>query len=243
MPSKSTPPKSSNDSGDVKFPKPIDLDALPKLESDITLGEKGTILNRWSITPKELTELVDENPSLRGMMLGYVAEHKFRELIEEHPHISATHKHDDHDRKRKSDRVLVYKGEEFTIEVKSLQTNLVKQDGDIWRGRAQVDGSDRRVIKFPDGTELNTTLLLHGQFDILAVNCFAFENQWHFAFALNRDLPKSTFSRYTEKQRDQLIASLVPVSWPPEPPFVSDPIPLVEILYQERLKSRQREGS
>lgn len=120
--------------------------------------------------------------------------------------------------------------------MKSLQTNLVKQVGTTWRGRAQVDGSDRRMVRFPDGTELNTTLLLRGQFDILAVNCFAFENQWRFAFALNRDLPKSTYKRYTQAQRDQLIASLVPVSWPPEPPFTTDPFPLVESLYQERMR-------
>jgi hypothetical protein len=186
-----------------------------------------------------LTALVDENPSLRGIMLGYVAEHKFRELVEAHPHISATRKYDDHDRKRKSDRVLVYKGEEFSVEVKSLQTNLIQKVGTVWRGRAQVDGSDRRIVKFPDGTELNTTLLLRGQFDILAVNCFAFENEWHFAFALNRDLPKSTFKKYTQAQRDQLIASLVPVSWPPEPPFVADPFPLVETLYRERVKTKR----
>lgn len=213
-------------------------DSPPKPERDTTAGELDTILDRWSVTPRELTALVDDNPSLRGIMLGYVAEHKLRELVEAHAHISATRKYDDHDRKRKSDRVLIYKGEEFTVEVKSLQTNLIKKDGTVWRGRAQVDGSDRRIVTFPDGTKLNTTLLLRGQFDILAVNCFAFQNRWHFAFALNRDLPKSTFKKYTESQRDQLIASLVPVSWPPEPPFEDDPFPLVERLYQERLQNK-----
>ncbi len=197
-------------------------------------SNKETILDRWEITTRELTELVDENPSLRGMMLGYVAEHKFRLLVEDHPEISDTKKFDDHDRKKKSDRVILYKGKEFSIEVKSLQTKLVTQDGSIWRGKAQVDGSDRREVLFPDGTTLTTTLLLRGQFDILAVNCFAFENKWNFVFALNRDLPKSTYKKYSEAQRDQLIASLVPVSWPPELPFVDDPFPLVEKLHQER---------
>ncbi len=126
---------------------------------------------------------------------------------------------------------------EFSIEVKSLQTTLIKKVDGCWTGRAQVDGSDRRIVKFPDGTELNTTLLLRGQFDTLAVNCFAFENTWNFAFAFNRDLPKSTFKKYTEAQRNQLIASLVPVTWPPEPPFVSDPFVLVERLYLERSKA------
>jgi hypothetical protein len=92
-----------------------------------------------------LTELVNDNPSLRGIMLGYVAEHKFRELIEKHPHISGSKKHDDHDRSRKSDRVIMYKGVEFCIEVKSLQTKLIRQLDGRWTGKAQVDGSDRRM--------------------------------------------------------------------------------------------------
>lgn len=175
-------------------------------------------------------------------MLGYVAELKFRELIERHPGISGSKKYDDHDRARKSDRVLIYKGREFSVEVKSLQTGLIRKDGEVWRGRAQVDGSDRRIVKFPDGTDLNTTLLLRGQFDILAVNCFAFEDRWRFVFALNRDLPKSTHKKYTPAQRDQLIKSLIPVSWPPEPPFVADPSSILERLFRERAKRSQKRG-
>ncbi len=36
----------------------------------------GSILERWDITPEELTEVIDQNPSLRGMILGYLAELK-----------------------------------------------------------------------------------------------------------------------------------------------------------------------
>lgn len=142
-----------------------------------------TIFEQWSITASELTDLVRENPSLRGIMLGYVAEHKFRQLIEQHPQIAGSRKYDDHDRTRKSDRVILYKRQEFSIEVKSLQTNLIQNRDGKWFGRAQVDASDRRVVTLANGKKLNTTLLLRGQFDILAVNCFAFENKWHFAFA------------------------------------------------------------
>ena len=39
-----------------------------------------TILKQWSITDEELTIAIDENPSLRGMLLGYVAEYKLRSL-------------------------------------------------------------------------------------------------------------------------------------------------------------------
>src|SRR5690606_17133897 len=144
-------------------------------------------------------------------------------------------KDDDHDRKKKGDRRIVYKGHTFIIEVKSLQTAMCRKTGeDTWTGKSQVDGSDRRIVKFPDGSELNTTLLLRGEFDILAVNCFAFGENWRFVFAKNSDLPTSTFRRYTEEQRKQLIASLVPVSWPPQPPFTDDPFKLLNELLHEK---------
>ena len=164
-------------------------------------------------------------------MLGYVAEKKFHDAFLEHPEISEKFKDDDHNRKKKGDRRIIYKGKTLTVEVKSLQTALVKQLGpDHWIGRAQVDGSDRRIIKFSDGSTLNTTLLLRGEFDLLAVNCFAFSGQWRFVFAKNSDLPFSTFRGYTEAQREQLIASLVKVEWPPQPPFTDNPFRLLDEL-------------
>lgn len=196
---------------------------------------KQSILDKWEISVGDLTELVDQNPSLRGMILGYVAEKKFHEKFLNHKDITEAKKDDDHNRKKKGDRRIIYKGKTLVIEVKSLQTAMCKQLGkDEWFGKAQVDGSDRRIVKFPDNTELNTTLLLHGEFDLLAVNCFAFGGTWRFAFAKNKDLPKSTFGKYTEEQRNQLIASLVPVSWPPKPPFVEDPFKLLDELIKEK---------
>ena len=192
---------------------------------------KNSILKEWDITEQEFTELVKSNPSLRGMILGYIAEQKFQSICLDHPAISATSKDDDHDRSKKGDRRIIYKGKSFTIEVKSLQTHTVKKLGDdIWEGKSQVDGSDRRVVTFPDGTELNTTLLLRGEFDILAVNCFAFGGQWRFSFCKNDDLPTSTFTKYTEIQRKGLIASLIPVTWPPKPPFTNNLYKLLDEL-------------
>lgn len=193
-----------------------------------------SILVRWGITEKQLTDLVDNNPSLRGMMLGYVAELKFHESFLNHPNITEIAKDDDHDRSHKGDRRIVYKGKTFIVEVKSLQTAMVKKIGkDEWEGKSQVDGSDRRIITFPDGTELNTTLLRKGEFDLLAVNCFAFGGKWRFVFALNHDLPTSNYKKYTEEQRKQLIASLIPVTWPPKPPFTANPFQLMDKIVDE----------
>lgn len=107
---------------------------------------------------------------------------------------------------------------------------MVTKDGDIRRGRAQVDASDRRTVILADGSTLETTLLTVGDFDVLAVNCFAFGQEWNFVFAKNEDLPRSRYRNYTDEVRRQLIASLVTVSWPPEPPFTDNLITVLDDL-------------
>jgi hypothetical protein len=211
------------------------------MQLENSVSERESILQRWEITEDELTELIDQNPSLRGMLLGYVAEKKFHNAFLNHPAITQASKDDDHDRSKKGDRRIVYKGETFIVEVKSLQTAMSKKIGeDEWEGKSQVDGSDRRIIQFPDGTELNTTLLLKGEFDVLAVNCFAFGEKWRFVFSKNKDLPTSNFKRYTPEQRKQLIASLVPITWPPKKPFTDNPFALLDELISEKRSAPHR---
>ena len=194
-----------------------------------------SILERWDITADELTEVIDRNPSLRGMILGYLAEMKLEQIWLSGQDISNVVKHDDHDRGKKGDRVVVYKGREFVFESKSLQTATINRSNAGWTGRAQVDASDRREVTLPDGTTVNTTCLLKGEFDILAVNVFAFEGKWRFVFAKNADLPTSSFRRYTDYQRQHLLATLVTVSWPPEPPFFAEPFTLMNEIIQNRI--------
>jgi hypothetical protein len=194
-----------------------------------------SILKRWGITERELTELVDQNPSLRGILLGYVAEKKFHDSYLSHPDITEKGKDDDHDRKKKGDRRIVYKGHTFLIEVKSLQTNSVKYlGGDSWVGKAQVDASDRRLVTLPNKTTLNTTCLLRGEFDLLAVNCFAFGEKWRFAFALNSELPENTYPKYTAYQRKHLLPSLITVQWALQPPFTDNLFALLDKLIQQK---------
>ncbi|MFH0963473.1 MAG: restriction endonuclease [Planctomycetota bacterium] len=200
-----------------------------------------TILERWDISPEELTELVDRSPSLRGILLGYVAEHQLLKLLLRVSSDMRNHgKADNHDRSAKADRTILFKGRQLKIECKSLQTNSIRRETDpgtgkpYWIGKAQVDASDRRKVTFPNGTKLETTCLLAGEFDILAVNCFEFEKEWRFAFARNRDLPRSSFSRYTPYQRRHLLATLVTVTWPPKPPFYADPLPVIEAVVRDR---------
>ena len=126
------------------------------------------------------------------------------------------------------DLVVTYKGYEFVIESKSLQTHSIKRVEDAWFGKAQCDGSDKRKVTFKDRSTLETTCLLAGDFDILAVNCFGFGNGWKFTFCKNSDLPLSTYYKYNEAQRAELLASLVPITWPPKPPFTEEPFSLMD---------------
>ena len=149
--------------------------------------------------------------------------------------IGSMKKFDDHDRKRKGDLHIIYHHRVFSVESKSLQTSQTKFDTEnqIWSGKAQVDASDSRIVTLPSGRTLKTTLLKRGEFDILAVNCYEFNKSWQFQFARNRDLPFSSYKKYTPEEQSALISSLITVTWPPQPPFYSD----LRLLLDEMLEA------
>lgn len=220
----------------------------PKCSFEITCSICGTgselrpnILERWEITAEELTDAIDSNPSLRGMMLGYIAEVKLHEILVANPLVTDLLKDDDHNRKKKGDRRIIYQGYEFIIESKSLQTAKCKKlvDG-TFTGGAQVDGSDRRTVAFEDGTTIETTNLLAGEFDVLAVNIYAFEDKWRFVYALNRDLPRSKYRKYSPVQQQALLATMVPVTWPPTGIFTDNLFELLDRLIAEGLATPAR---
>jgi hypothetical protein len=57
-------------------------------------------------------------------------------------------------------------------------------------------------VHLPNGESVETTYLLVGGFDLLAVNLLEFGQEWRFAFAKNSDLPRTTSSKYTPEQRE-----------------------------------------
>ena len=187
-----------------------------------------SILDRWDFTADELTRLIDDNPSLGGMVLGYLAELKLEGILQADERVTDVFKYDDHDRTGSGDRVATYSGRQFIFEVKSLQSATVIQTEHGWVGRTQVDASDRRTVALPDGSEVETTCLLRGEFDVLAVNLFAFGQGWRFAYAKNSDLPASRYRRYSAYQQEHLLATTVEVSWPPVHPFVADVFKLLD---------------
>lgn len=192
-----------------------------------------TILEKWQISAEELTKIVDENPSLRGFMFGYVSEYKARTYFDGHENIEKLMKYDDHDRSSKGDISFIYKRKEFKIEAKSLQTNSVIRTGDSsWTGKFQCDASDRREILLPNGHTVNTTCLAVGEFDIVAVSLYAFGDEWKFAFAKNSDLPYpgARSRNVAEADREYLIKTLIDITWPLQPPFTTDVYALLDSM-------------
>lgn len=198
-----------------------------------------SILSCWDISIETLTKVIHANPSLRGMILGYIAEMKLHDFFKNHPKITRLHKDDDHDRNKKGDLTLTYKGCEIRIEVKSLQTHTIRQHGaNGFSGKVQCDASDRRTVHLSGDKTLETTCLQIGEFDILAVCLFSFRNKWEYGFAHNNDLPRSSYAKYPPEIRNQLLKSLIPVTWPLQAPFASEPFFLLDQVVREKQRSK-----
>jgi len=192
------------------------------------------ILEDWGLTAEELSTVLSERPSVRGILAGFVAEYKLQRSIFQDARIHKLRRYDDHDRSRPADFSFEYQGVEITVEVKSLQTSSVKNLNGGFVGKCQVDASDKRTIDLPNGDRLATTCLLAGKFDILAINLFEFGQGWRFAFIANDQLPRSRYRRYTPEQRQYLLATSVEVRWPLEPPFYPEPFPLLDVIVKSR---------
>jgi hypothetical protein len=199
------------------------------------------LTERFLLTIDELTDLVDDNPSLRSFVYGYSAEFALQRALPEllrkvFPDARFEEKPDDHDRENKGDVILVVKdnnGSDVRIvfESKALQTNSVKVTEKGYKAIAQVDASDRRTLKI-NGEKYETTCLKFGEFDILAVPLFGFFGTWEFAFALNSDLTHTTYHKVPERFRKHLIKSSQTVIYPLEDPFTMDISLLVKKFMQ-----------
>lgn len=177
------------------------------------------ILDQWDLKREEMAEILETSPSARGLIFGYVAEYKLRKLWFSDERVSDVHRYDNHGRTKKGDIAFTYRGAPVTVEVKSLQTATIRKTGDVYTARFQCDASDRRSIRLPNGDVLETTCLVVSEFDLLAVNLFALENKWRFAFAPKRrsaarDLPwiqRGATAVSASNSDDGYVASSAPV--------------------------------
>jgi len=115
----------------------------------------------------------------------------------------------------------------------------VRREGQRSHGRFQCDASDRRQVVLPNGKSVTTTCLRIDDFDLVAVNLYAFTGEWRFAFARNRDLPRTAHKAYTAYQRKHLLASLVPIDFPLQAPFRKEPFGLLGEILEERRRARR----
>jgi hypothetical protein len=197
------------------------------------------ILEHWKLTADELDEIVSANPSLRGFMFGYVSEYKLKKMWFSNKRISNLMKYDNHDRTRKGDLNFTYNGVPMSIEVKSLQTRSIRKTSSEHLGKFQCDASDRRPVTLPNRQKIETTCLVVGDFDLLAVNLFEFEQEWRFAFAKNKDLPRSRSSKYTPQQQKYLLSTLMEITWPLKAPFQPEPFQLLDEIALEKAKKQK----
>lgn len=187
-----------------------------------------------AIDADDLVVAIKNAPSLRGMILGYIAEIMFERHLPAHydvileEHIES---HDDHDRKaNKSDRTLSYNGKPVGIQLKSIQTNSIAYDPSVHKLRATVqnDGSDKRDVLLPDGSSVTTTCYRVGDYDILAVPLFPFTGKWEFAYKTNDSCRRSTSKKYTSVQQAELLATTEIITWPLDNDWTTNLMDIIE---------------
>lgn len=170
--------------------------------------------HRWADS-ETILRVLKETPSVRGMVYGNFAEAKFADsLVTLGVPVEDQSRDDDH-AKTKSDRTFRRADRSYTVQLKSIQTNSIRQlDDGTFTAKIQCDASDKRPIELPNGNTIATTCYKVGEFDVLATPLQPFLGEWGYAFRLNETLPRSTWRNYAEDDRQYLLATLVPITWP-----------------------------
>lgn len=191
-------------------------------------------IDKLDITNENLNQLLESNPSLRGMIMGYLAEIKLKNIWFEDNRINNIYKADDHNRDIKADWIINYNEHEFTIEVKSVQTNSIRTLNEhkdaFLKGKFQCDASDSRAVNLKGNKSVKTTCMKKGRFDILAINLYPFTGNWEFAFVKNEDLPTTNYHKYDSKTQNQLLKGCIKIKYPFSKPYYSNPYDLLDNL-------------
>ena len=182
--------------------------------------------HRW-IENEALVHLIIENPSLRGMTYGYVAEAAFVKFVE-NLGIKEHFKPDDH-KKTKSDRTFNLKGKQYTIQLKSLQTNSIRErEPGKFTAKVQNDASDARKLTLRNGSKIVTTCYVVGEYDVLGVSLQPFVGEWRFAFKKNKDLKRTTSKKYPKNIQKLLLSTLEDISFPLTDDWTEDLLGLIK---------------
>jgi hypothetical protein len=171
-----------------------------------------------SVSPEDLVSAIKRAPSLRGMILGYIAEEMFeKHILDPLEHVGEVRSFDDHDRSQnKADRSFIAHGRRYTVQLKSVQTNSIcwRKDIECLMADVQNDGSDRRDVLLQNGNIVNTTNYKIGDYDILAVPLYPFTGTWDFAYKRNRDCRLTVSNKYSDEDRQFLLATTEKLHFP-----------------------------
>lgn len=173
-----------------------------------------------SISPEDLVMSIKRAPSLRGMILGYIAEEMFEKYIPlKYGFINSEdiESHDDHDRRfNKSDRTIRVKNRLYRVQLKSIQTNSIKRNLEtgLLQADVQNDASDSRSITLPTGNTVITTCYAKGDYDILAVPLFPFTGEWSYAYKRNIDCRITSSNKYSIEDSNYLLSTTEIITWP-----------------------------
>lgn len=147
-----------------------------------------------SVSYKELVSVMDDNPSLRGYLQGYMAEIKLSSYLSSLPGVTGVRKIQDHS-DEKGDFAFTYEGREWRTELKSIATSGIREnylEGGM-SGSVRLKAPGTRVI-FNDGQkDIRATNLKRGQFDILAISLVSMTGKWDFKFLANRHIQSSPY--------------------------------------------------
>jgi len=144
----------------------------------------------------ELELIIEENPKLRGIMQGYIAEYKLIDRLRNIFGVTEVSKIPDRHRVKR-DLQIKYLGTDITIECKSIISSTVKWDTirGTWQGTVQCKNSDAVYSKDYLDTPKRTNLT-RGGFDIMSISTYAIDGLWDAVYIENRYMPQSTYDRF-----------------------------------------------
>lgn len=151
-----------------------------------------SILSNFS--KEEIDEVISENPSLRGYIQGYLAEVALKKQLLLLDNVTEVTKIPDKS-EEKGDLKVIYKGLPITVEVKSLLTRSIKADTlhETWEGTVGIKNSDKRELQVEGLGTIHATNLVRGEFDVLAISCYAVSGLWDFVYMENEYIPPKNY--------------------------------------------------
>ena len=148
------------------------------------------LLQGFSIS--DIEGLVEENPSLRGYLQGYLAELRLREKLLSCPGVSSVIKIPDSSAV-KGDFYVEYLGYNLKVEAKSFRSNSAKYDtlSESWSASVQCKNPGSRLLNVTGRGLVKAVCIEERRFDILAICTYPVTGQWGFLFCPEFLLPRA----------------------------------------------------